>query len=262
MSFHGRTFGAPPRRASPGSAKVSALCPGTLQVPWNDTAAPGNRERQDLRDYARISAAEGGVMTPGSPEMAKTVKCAPQETGCFCHRRRGSGGPRPSRHVPRLSRTGLDAGFRDARKGYRRRTPLGAVLMRQKVADILKPGDHGTTFGGNPVACAAALAVVKIVSGSAFLKAVADRSAEFLEGLKNLRLSTNSSPASAATDSSSALAIDKKDSGGLVCRLPARKDFLVHTAGGTFWRFLPPLRCPRRKCAKALALDKAFSTVK
>ena len=44
--------------------------------------------------------------------------------------------------------------------------PIGAVLASSAFADVLQPGDHGTTFGGNPVCCAAALAVLKLLSPS------------------------------------------------------------------------------------------------
>ena len=49
---------------------------------------------------------------------------------------------------------------------------MGAVLMKQAVADVMAPGDHGSTFAGNPLVCHAANAVVDIISDPAFLMGV------------------------------------------------------------------------------------------
>ncbi|MBI0433546.1 aspartate aminotransferase family protein [Roseomonas sp. KE0001] len=64
--------------------------------------------------------------------------------------------------------------------------PLGAVLAKEKVARHLKPGTHGTTYGGNPLACAAGNAVLDVVLEAGFLDRV-DRTARYLwDGLQAL----------------------------------------------------------------------------
>lgn len=50
--------------------------------------------------------------------------------------------------------------------------PIGAVLMKQHVADAMKPGDHGSTFAGNPLVCHTACTVFDIIHDAAFLKSV------------------------------------------------------------------------------------------
>jgi acetylornithine/N-succinyldiaminopimelate aminotransferase len=64
--------------------------------------------------------------------------------------------------------------------------PLGATLMTSKVANTLKAGDHGTTFGGNPIACAAGLVVVNEIKKPLFLEALRTRSQELKAGLEKL----------------------------------------------------------------------------
>ena len=59
--------------------------------------------------------------------------------------------------------------------------PIGAVLMQQHVADAMTPGDHGSTFAGNPLVCAAAVATFDIISEPAFLQEV-QRKGEKLRG--------------------------------------------------------------------------------
>ena len=70
-------------------------------------------------------------------------------------------------------------------KGLGGGLPIGAVLMNKKVADHMKPGSHGSTFGGNPVCCAGALAVLGEMDGD-FLANVNERAAQLRTGLAKL----------------------------------------------------------------------------
>ncbi len=64
--------------------------------------------------------------------------------------------------------------------------PLGAILAKEKVAQYLKPGTHGSTYGGNPLACAAGNAVLDVILAPGFLDGV-DRVARHLwRGLLDL----------------------------------------------------------------------------
>ncbi len=66
-------------------------------------------------------------------------------------------------------------------KGLGNGLPIGALLVRDGIADAIGPGDHGSTFGGNPVACAAACAVVEAID-DALLANVAARGEELAAG--------------------------------------------------------------------------------
>ncbi len=61
--------------------------------------------------------------------------------------------------------------------------PVGAVVTAPELADILEPGDHGTTFGGGPVAASAALAALDVIGEAELLANVRARGAELMEGL-------------------------------------------------------------------------------
>jgi hypothetical protein len=67
--------------------------------------------------------------------------------------------------------------------------PIGALLVTDRVAEVMKPGDHGSTFAGNPLVCHAAEAVLDIISQPSFLQGVTQRGerlrAGLREGLKN-----------------------------------------------------------------------------
>jgi acetylornithine aminotransferase len=68
--------------------------------------------------------------------------------------------------------------------------PIGAVLMRQHVADAMAPGDHGSTFAGNPLVCAAAVATFDIVNEPNFLAEVERKGRKLRQDLRDV-ISTN-----------------------------------------------------------------------
>ena len=65
--------------------------------------------------------------------------------------------------------------------------PIGAVLLTQRVADVIHPGDHGTTFGGGPLVTAVAQAVLERISDPGFLAHVREVSAYLDEALGDLQ---------------------------------------------------------------------------
>jgi acetylornithine/N-succinyldiaminopimelate aminotransferase len=81
---------------------------------------------------------------------------------------------------------GIEPDVMSAAKGIAGGFPLGAVLAKEKVAQYLKPGTHGSTYGGNPLACAAGNAVLDVVLAPGFLDGVARVSAHLWRGLEGL----------------------------------------------------------------------------
>ena len=71
-------------------------------------------------------------------------------------------------------------------KGIANGLPLGAVICSEKVAEAIQPGDHGSTFGGNPVALAAALAVSELLTEETLNK-IQHLGESLLTGIKNLQ---------------------------------------------------------------------------
>ncbi len=82
--------------------------------------------------------------------------------------------------------SGIEPDVLTAAKGIAGGFPMGAILAREAVAKHLTPGSHGTTFGGNPLAAAAANAVLDVVLADGFLDAVRLRAARLRAGLEQL----------------------------------------------------------------------------
>lgn len=143
--------------------------------------------------------------------------------------------------------------------------PLGAVLMRGAIAKSLKAGDHGSTFGGNPVACAAGLAVLDALSAPEFQKDYRERIALLRGGLEDLigRKAAKGVPAGPLRGRGFLIGAHwggtgENDLTALQKRL--REDgVLVHRAGPDVLRLLPPLTFSRENIAELLAaLEKAL----
>ena len=125
-------------------------------------------------------------------------------------------------------------------KGLGGGLPIGAFLVNDKLADVFDMGEHGTTFGGNPLACAAGLATVEIVSDPHFLDMVEKNGIKFKNKLDEIRLEFNDD-------------VVEVRGKGLMIGLELRRDaqkimyeainqgLIFNTAGGDTLRFLPPL---------------------
>ena len=133
-------------------------------------------------------------------------------------------------------------------KGLGGGLPIGAVVMNRKVADHMGPGSHGSTFGGNPVACAGALAVMRELTDDLLAK---DRAlAETLRaGLKTLPHVTEVSGLGLMVG----IALEEGIAAAAVRTACEQAGLLVLTAK-TRIRLLPPLILTQEDVDKALAI--------
>ena len=118
--------------------------------------------------------------------------------------------------------------------------PLGAILLREELAGKLSVGDHGSTFGGNPVAAAASLAVLDRLTAPGFLEKVEKRAGAIVRGLKKLK---KAHPGSIAEVRGLGLMIGVEMTGpaGPVIKGLRERGILAIKAGDKVLRLLPPL---------------------
>ena len=127
----------------------------------------------------------------------------------------------------------------------------------QKIADQLKAGDHGTTFGGNPIACAAGLAVVKQIPD--LLQNVAERSAQLKAGLASLVEKYSFAKEIRGEGLILGVALDESMPVGNIIAAARAEKLMVLSAKGNVLRMLPPLNVSAAECDEALAkLGAAF----
>ena len=118
--------------------------------------------------------------------------------------------------------------------------PIGAVCAKQFVADAFEPGDHGTTFGGNPFCTAAALSVFEILEKEHLVENAKNTGAYFLSQLRSLQ----QEEASIVDVRGCGLMIGVEFASGLGAAIQKalfEKGFLTGCVGGATLRLLPPL---------------------
>lgn len=260
-SFHGRTFAALSATGQPALREGFGPMPGEFEhVVWNDVEALKQAVSESTcAIMLEPLAAEGGVMTI-SEEMVKTINALREKFGCLVIADEVQTGVGRLGTFLGSEKCGLNVDIASMAKSVGGGLPLGMVLMTEKVANALRPGDHGTTFGGNPLACAAGLAVVNEVTSAGFLESVSERSKELKAGLA--KLAEKYSFLGNVHGDGLLLGIEtEKPVAELIAR--ARENgLLVHRAGANVLRLLPPLNVSKEEVEEALSiLDKVCSSV-
>lgn len=252
-SFHGRTFGALAATGQPLLREGFGSMPGDfVHIPWNDVdALKQNVNAKTCAIMLEPLAAEGGVMTL-SDAMATTINALRAEFGCLVIVDEIQTGIGRLGTFLGIEFYGLEADLVTFAKSIGAGLPLGAVLMRQAIADQLRAGDHGTTFGGNPVACAGGLALVDIVSEPAFLESVRARSMELKKGLN--ALIAKYSFLGTVRGEGLLLGVTTEKPVAEIIAAARAEGLLIHRAGANVMRLLPPLNVSREEVREALTL--------
>lgn len=128
-------------------------------------------------------------------------------------------------------------------KGLGSGLPIGGVLCNDKLADVFKPGDHGTTYGGNPVACAGALVVLDTICNDESYKDIAENG----KYIFNMINEANLDKLVELRGKGLMIGIETKISSATIKEKCAEKGLLVLTAGPNTVRLLPPLVISREE---------------
>jgi acetylornithine/N-succinyldiaminopimelate aminotransferase len=172
-AFHGRTMGALAVTGQPAKRTPFEPLPGPVAfVPYGDSAALAAAVGPTTASIIlEPTLGEAGVIVPPAGFLAVARQAADQN-GALLHLDEVQGGI--GRAGAWMSHTvlepGVDADLVTLAKGLGGGLPIGALLARGDAAGAFQKGDHGTTFGGNPVVCAAALAVLDTVESEGLLE--------------------------------------------------------------------------------------------
>lgn len=138
-------------------------------------------------------------------------------------------------------------------KGLGGGVPIGAVMAAKTCADVMGPGTHGTTFGGNPFCCSAAKAVLSVVNQPEFLNEVKEKGSYLKEAILNLK--SEKIKAVRGMGLMLGIVVDAEQRAELVKALMAQ-GVLVLTAGTDTIRLLPPLVISMEEIDQALEVMK------
>lgn len=135
--------------------------------------------------------------------------------------------------------------------------PLSAALIPKKVNDLIKIGEHGTTFGGNPVACALGMEIVTTIADPMFLDGIKEKSEYLFSSLNTLKSKYSIIDEIRGKGMLTGIQIiDKKNEGKLLSLYKAAMDngLLVLLSGTDILRIAPPLIITKKEIDKGMAI--------
>ncbi|MFB6956292.1 acetylornithine transaminase [Streptomyces sp. NPDC056309] len=186
--FHGRTMGALALTGQPGKQEPFLPLPGEVtHVPYGDARAlaAAVTEETALVVIEPVQGENGVVVPPpGYLKAARAITAATGSLLVLDEVQTGVG--RTGHWFEYQAHEGVLPDIVTLAKGLGGGLPLGATVAFGRAADLLQPGQHGTTFGGNPVACAAGLAVLDTIAGEGLLENVKRQSEKLRDGIESL----------------------------------------------------------------------------
>ncbi len=162
-SFHGRTMAT---LTATGNRKVHAgfepLLSGFVRAPYNDVEAVrqiGENNPDVVALFVEPVLGEGGIIIPDDDYLTELRKICDEHNWLLMLDEVQTGNGRTGKFFA-YQHTGILPDVLTTAKGLGNGMPIGACLSRGEAAGLFVPGNHGSTFGGNPLACAAAHAVI------------------------------------------------------------------------------------------------------
>ena len=135
--------------------------------------------------------------------------------------------------------------------------PIGAILLGKEVGDIFKPGDHASTFGGNPLATAAGVAALSAILEEGILENCQKVGHYFLDRLGELQ--RKFSFVQEVRGKGLILGMELKREGAPIVKEMMEKGFLINCTMGNVLRFLPPLIVTKEEVDRLIkALEETF----
>lgn len=253
QSFHGRTMGALAATGQTGlQAPFAPMLAGFSYVPYNDCQALKQAVSQEsCAIMVEPIQGEGGVH-PMSQAFAQTLKELQAEANILLIMDEVQTGVGRTGHFLASPSYGLEADMLTLAKGLAGGFPIAALLAGPKIQEIVQPGDHGTTFGGNPLACALAHTVLDVIDQDQLLANVKDRSQQLQEGLA--AISQEVGGIVEVRGQGLLLGIEVSVPVAELCQACYEAGLLLVSAKGNVIRFLPALNVSSEDCDRALAI--------
>ncbi len=187
-AFHGRTYGALSVTASAKYREpFEPLVPGVRFCPWNDLAAlEAIVTEKTATVLIEPVQGEGGVR-PASPDFLRGVTEICRANGALLAVDEIQCGLGRTGDLFAHTAAGIEPDILTLAKPLGGGLPLGATIVAERHANALVAGDHGSTFGGNPVAAAASLAVLDRLTAPGFLARITRNGERLMRGLRGLK---------------------------------------------------------------------------
>ncbi len=246
-SFHGRTYAALAATGQAGKTQpFSPLPPGFAHVPLNDLDALEEAvDESTCCVLLEPIQGEGGVYVSEAAYLRGAAEICRRKGALLILDEVQTGMGRTGALFAH-EHYGVTPDVMTVAKGLAGGLPIGAVLASAEASRGFSPGDHGSTFGGNPVACAAALAVMAVLRDEKLIENAARVGAYFRESLEGL--GEESGAVDEVRGMGLLLAVELKQERAREIVLSClRKGYVVNSIGEAVLRFLPPLSVSTRE---------------
>ncbi len=260
-SFHGRTLAT---LAATGQEKYQKpflpMPEGFKYMPYNDLdAAKASVTPETAAIMVEVIQGEGGVIEGTQEDIKGLQDLCKEENLLLVIDEVQTGIARTGKWFG-YENYGIDPDIITLAKGLGGGIPIGAVMAKGKAADVLTPGSHGSTFGGNPLSCSAGLAVVETLQKAGFMDKVLSNGQYLKEGLKKLQQQFSFIKDVRGIGLIIGMELDIKIPGKQIVGLALEKGFVINCAGNNTLRFVPPLIIKEEEIQKLLeALSEIFT---
>jgi len=263
MAFHGRSIAT---LSATGNPKVQAgfgpLVEGFVRVPLNDVAAIENVARTNqnvVAVFLEVIQGEGGIR-PSTVEYLQAVRRICDEHGWLLMLDEVQCGMGRTGKWFAHQWAGIQPDVMPLAKGLGSGVPVGAVVCGPKAADVFGPGNHGTTFGGNPLAMRAGVETIRIMEEDGLLANAATVGAALKAGLERELSGVNG--VAQIRGQGLMLGIELDRPCGEILGLAASAGLMLSVTADRVIRLVPPLILSLDEAAQIVAilcpLIKAF----
>ena len=241
-SFHGRTMATLTATANrKAHAGFEPLLSGFIRAPFNDVTTVAEICRTNNNVCAILVEpiqGEGGINVPSEDYLASLREICDQHNLLLMLDEIQTGNGRTGKWFAYQHYNILPDVMTTA-KGLGNGMPIGACLARGNTAELFSPGMHGSTFGGNPLACATALEVLNVIQEDELLTNASNKGALLLEKL-NDKLSGNEIVKN-IRGQGLMIGIELTQDCAEIVDLALTKNLLLNVTAGNVIRILPPL---------------------
>ncbi|EGR1272464.1 aspartate aminotransferase family protein [Vibrio parahaemolyticus] len=265
QGFHGRTFFTVTVGGQAAYSDGFGPKPGDVtHLPYNDIEAlQAHMSDRTCAVMMEPLQGEGGIVPP-TPEFAQAVRELCDKHNALLIFDEVQTGNGRTGHFYAYQGLGITPDILSTAKSLGGGFPIGAMLTTAKLAEHLKVGTHGSTYGGNPLACAVAEAVVNEVTKPEVLAGVLEREALFRAGLEKINAKYNLFSEVRGKGLLLGAALNEEWQGRArdVLVAAGKQGLLVLVAGANVVRFTPSLVITQQEIEEGLAkLDKAIATL-
>ncbi|WP_182020201.1 aspartate aminotransferase family protein [Vibrio diabolicus] len=265
QGFHGRTFFTVTVGGQAAYSDGFGPKPGDVtHLPYNDIEAlQAHMSDRTCAVMMEPLQGEGGIVPP-TPEFAQAVReLCDKHNALLIFDEVQTGNGRTGNFYA-YQGLGITPDILSTAKSLGGGFPIGAMLTTAKLAEHMKVGTHGSTYGGNPLACAVAEAVVNEVTKPEVLAGVLEREAMFRESLEKINAKYNIFSEVRGQGLLLGAALNEEWQGRArdVLVAAGKQGLMVLVAGANVVRFTPSLVITQQEIEEGLAkLDKAIATL-